>query len=152
MTSRKSPSLSLVKLCVRTLEEKKAADLTVLDVSEQSSITNFLVLGTANSETHLRALRVELEKALDSEKTHIVGMETAEESGWAVVDMFDVMVHLFTPERRDLYALDRLWKDASEVSVSKLLAPEPKAKPAAKAKKPAKKPVKAGSKSKSAKR
>jgi ribosome-associated protein len=115
-------SLALVKLCCRSLEEKKAEDLRVLDVSAQSSITDYLVLATGNSETHLRALRVELEKALDSSRTHIVGIETAHESGWTVVDAFDVMVHLFTRENRVKYRLENLWKDAVEVSVAKLLA------------------------------
>lgn len=136
--ARKSTSLSLVQLCVRALDDRKAGDLKILDVSEQSSITNYLVLATATSEPHLRALRIEVEKALDSEKTHIVGTETAEESGWTVIDAFDVMIHLFTPERRKLYGLEKLWKDAAEVSMTKLLAVPAKKT----AKKPAKKPKK----------
>ena len=134
-------SLVLVKLCCRLLDEKKAEDLRVLDVSAQSSITDYLVLATGTSETHLRALRVELEKVLDAAQTHIVGIETAPDSGWTVVDVFDVMVHLFTPESRSRYRLDHLWKDAVEVSVPKLLAsPKPREpkKRAATRKKPAK--------------
>jgi len=117
-----SKSLALVKLCCVMLDEKKAEDVRVLDVSAQSSITDYLILATGTSETHLRALRVELEKVLDAAQTHIVGIETAQESGWTVVDAFDVMVHLFTPENRLKYRLENLWKDAVEVSVPKLLA------------------------------
>jgi ribosome-associated protein len=117
-----SKSLALVKLCCVMLDEKKAEDVRVLDVSAQSSITDYLILATGNSETHLRALRVELEKVLDAAQTHIVGIETAHESGWTVVDAFDVMVHLFTPDNRVKYRLENLWKDAVEVSVPKLLA------------------------------
>lgn len=122
MKVKKPASLALAKLCCQALEEKKAGDLRVLDVSEQSSITDYLVLATATSEPHLRALRVELEKALDAAKAHIVGMETGADSGWIVVDAFDVMVHLFSSDRRQHYGLENLWKDAKEVSVSKLLA------------------------------
>jgi ribosome-associated protein len=93
-------SLELVRLAVAALEEKKAGQLRVIDVTGLSSITNYLVIATATSEPHVRALRVELEKALDSVKTHIVGVDTASESGWAVMDAFDVMVHIFTPEAR----------------------------------------------------
>jgi ribosome-associated protein len=127
--------LELVKLCCSALDEKKAVDLRVLDVSEQSSITDYLVLATGNSEPHLRALRVELEKAIDASKTHIVGMEIAQDSGWIVVDAFDVMIHIFAPETRAKYGLENLWKDAVEVSVPRLLA-SPKA-----VKSPRKKPV-----------
>jgi len=119
-------SRALAKLCCRALAEKKAEDLRVLDVSAQSSITNFLVLATGTSEPHLRALRVELSKALAAAHTRLVGTEVAEESGWTVVDAFDVMVHLFTPEQRDRYRLESLWKDAKEVPLAKLLAAAPK--------------------------
>lgn len=143
MKGKKSNALALVKLCCRALDEKKAGDLRVLDVSEQSSITDYLVLATGTSEPHLRALRVELEKAIDASENRIVGMETAQESGWMVVDVFDVMVHLFTAEARAKYGLENLWKDAVDVSVPKLLGVVAKPAKAAKTAKAAKprKPV-----------
>jgi ribosome-associated protein len=134
MKQKKSAALDLVRLSCRVLDEKKAGDLTVLDVSAQSSITDYLVLATATSEVHLRALRVELEKALDGAKIHLVGMEAPQESGWIVVDAFDVMIHLFLSEMRERYGLERLWRDSTEVSVAKLL--ELKVKPAAKRSRP----------------
>jgi ribosome-associated protein len=131
----KSPAVpEPLRICCRVLDEKKASDLIVLDVSAQSSITDFLVVGTATSLPHLRALRVELEKALDAANTHLVGMETGEESGWLVIDAFDFMIHLFLAETRERYGLERLWRDSAEVSVDKLLAaPKPRAKAARKA-------------------
>jgi ribosome-associated protein len=66
-------------------------------------------------------MRVELEKTIDATKTKIVGIETAQDSGWTVVDAFDVMVHLFLPDQRTHYGLENLWKDAADVSVAKLL-------------------------------
>jgi ribosome-associated protein len=130
MKLKRNESLALAKLCCRALDEKKAEDVRVLDVSEQSSITNYLVLATGTSEPHLRALRIELEKVLDAGKIHLVGMESSPESGWIVIDAFDVMVHLFSVDRRDHYGLENLWKDAKEISVAKLLgaAPEKKTK------------------------
>lgn len=121
--------LALVKLCCAALAEKKAEDLRVLDISRQSSITDYLVLATGTSEPHLRALRVEIEKVLDAAEAHIVGIETAQDSGWTVVDTFEIMIHLFTAENRAKYRLESLWKDAVEVSVPSLLglAASPKA-------------------------
>ena len=121
-TSRKAdPTLKLLKLIVQALDAKKAEDLRVLDVSKQSSITDYLVLANGNSEPHLRALRVELEKALDAEKARILGMDTGKGSGWIVVDAFEVMVHLFTTENRNKYRMETLWKDATELPISRLL-------------------------------
>jgi ribosome-associated protein len=114
-------SLELVRLACAALEEKKAGNLRVIDVTGLSSITNYLVIATATSEPHVRALRVELEKALDSVKTHIVGVDTATESGWAVMDAFDVMVHIFTPEARAKYRLEHLWRDGDDIPVERIL-------------------------------
>jgi ribosome-associated protein len=122
MKLNKTETYALVKVCCQALDDKKAEDLRVLDVSEQSSITDFLVLATGTSSPHLRALRIEVEKALDSAKARIVGMEIPQDGGWMVIDAFDVMVHVFTKDQRELYALENLWKDAVEVSVPKLLA------------------------------
>ena len=123
-TRSKPSTLALVKLICRALDAKKAEDLRVLDVSAQSSITDFLVLASGTSDPHLRALRVELEKVLDAAKARIVGIDTDQGSGWLVVDAFDAMVHIFTPAMRAHYRLENLWKDATELSVPKLLAAE----------------------------
>jgi len=125
MTKPKSPSaLEVVQLSCRVLEDKKAADITVLDVEEQSSITDYLVIATATSEPHLRALRIELEKVFDGAGVRLVGIEAEQASGWVVIDAFDVMVHLFFANSREHFGLERLWRDASEVPVSKVLAPK----------------------------
>jgi ribosome-associated protein len=122
MNSKTPAAMDLVTLCCRVLDDKKAGKVVVLDVSAQSSITDFLILATATSEPHLRALRVELEKALDKGHVHLVGMETAQDSGWTVIDAFDVMIHLFLADARDRYGLERLWRDAVELPVADVLA------------------------------
>jgi ribosome-associated protein len=135
----KAESLELARLCCRALDEKKAGDLRVIDVTDLSSITNFLVIANATSEPHVRALRIELEKALDTAKARIVGTETSGEGGWTVMDAFDVMVHIFTSETRARYRLEHLWRDGEDVPVKGLLAPAKtivKKKAASKKKKP----------------
>jgi ribosome-associated protein len=110
---------------VRSLDDKKAEDLRVLDVRAQSSITDYLVLATGTSEPHLRALRIDLEKVIDGAGEPIIGMESSPGSGWTVFDAFDVMVHLFTAENRAKYRLELLWKDAIEIPVAGLLVKQP---------------------------
>lgn len=111
----------LLTQVVRALDAKMAENVHVLHVGELSSITDFLVVGTATSDPHLRALRVELEKVIDAEGAKILGIDTSKGSGWTVVDAFDVMVHLFTPENREKYRLELLWRDAQVVPVEALL-------------------------------
>ncbi len=124
MKLKQADSLNLARLCCRALDSKKAGDLRVIDVSGLSSITNYLVIATATSQPHVRALRVELEKALDSSQTQIIGVESAGESGWTVMDAFDVMVHIFTAETRARYKLENLWRDGDDVSLTSLLFEE----------------------------
>jgi len=86
MKKTKTASRELLKICCHALDEKKAGDLRVFDVSEQSSITDFLILATATSDPHLRALRVELEKVVDASKTRIVGIDAgARAAGWSSI-------------------------------------------------------------------
>lgn len=108
-------ALALARACHRILDDKKAGDIRVLDVSAQSSITDYLIIATATSEPHLRALRIELEKVIDAAQERIVGIERGQESGWEVIDAFDVMVHVFMGEVRERYGLERLWRDAAEL-------------------------------------
>lgn len=115
------PAIRLLTLLVTALDAKKAEQLRVLKVGKLSSITDYLVLATGTSDPHLRALRIEAERVLDGEKTKILGVETTQGSGWTVIDAFDVMVHLFTPENRGKYRMEQLWKDAEEVPLDSLL-------------------------------
>jgi ribosome-associated protein len=121
IAGKAKPSERLLKLIVAALDDKKAEDLRVLDVSKLSSITDYLVLATGGSEPHLRALRIELERVLDAEKARILGVDTSKGSGWTVVDAFEIMIHVFTPENRDKYRMELLWRDATELSLAKIL-------------------------------
>ncbi len=128
-------TLVLLQQLARALEDKKAVDLCVLKVGAKSTITDYLVLATGTSEPHLRALRIEVERVLDAAKQPIAGMEAGTYgSGWTVVDAYQIMTHIFTPEQRENYALEKLWKDAEVLEVAALVAEPKPGKPAAKKK------------------
>lgn len=112
---------SIIAALVQALDGKKAEGLRVLKVAEQSSITDYLIMGTGMAGPHLRALRVELEKVLDAAGAPIAGVDFGEESGWIVFDAYQVMVHLFLPEQREIYQLEKLWGDAQELDVESML-------------------------------
>ncbi len=111
---------TLLKLCYDVLDDRKAEQLVLLDVREQSSITDYFVIATATSDPHLRAMRGELTKAFKDAKVQLIGVDAEPGSGWVVIDAFDVMVHLFTAQTRDFYRLENLWKDAAVVEPSEL--------------------------------
>lgn len=106
--------LQLQAVC-SALEDKKAMELKILDVSTNSSITNYFVIASGNSMPQLKALSGAVEKVLKENDIGILGVESDSQSGWIVIDAFDFMVHLFLPEVRSNYALEMLWKDAREI-------------------------------------
>ncbi len=111
----------LLQRCCQALDDKKAVELRVLDVSGQSTITNYLIIATATSSPHLKALRQAIKDTLDEERAPLAGVEFSAESGWLVVDAFEIMVHLFLPDQRDHFRLESLWKDARDLDVRDLL-------------------------------
>jgi len=108
-------------LCaVSAIEDKKGEAIRVLDVRGKSSITDYLVLSTATSEPHVKALKASLDKALREAGVQLIGQDREVGSGWLIVDAFDFMVHLQTAEMREYYGLDQLWRDAPEVTLKRV--------------------------------
>jgi ribosome-associated protein len=108
--------LDLAKLAARYADDKKATDIVILDVREISMVTDFYVLCSGNSLPQLRAIRKEVADMLwlnhDVRANRLDGQP---ESGWVVVDFFDVVVHIFQDEKRQTYALEDLWSDAPRI-------------------------------------
>lgn len=123
MTNPDAPieTLRIIEHAVQALDEKQAIDISVLDIHEVSSITDFLVIATGNSQPHLKALKAAVDKSLKDNETKQIATDVSNDSGWVVVDAFDVMFHLFTGEMRDSYRLDQLWKDGEPVDIESWL-------------------------------
>ena len=114
-----SPSRETALAVARVLDEHKAEDTVVLDLAGVSSVADWFVIATARSTAHLAGLARELELALRGlgerpRNAHRGG----EASGWLLVDLGDVVVHLMDRERRQFYDLERLWFRAGTVSYS----------------------------------
>jgi ribosome-associated protein len=115
--TKKTNTLDEIRLAVTAIDDKKGESIRVLDVRGKSSITDYLVLATGTSDPHLKALKAALDTALKAAGVHLIGEDREVGSGWVIVDAFDFMIHLQTTEMRELYQLDRLWKDASAVTL-----------------------------------
>lgn len=87
-----------------------------MDVDKISSITDYFVIASGTSAPHLKALGSEVERMLKKEEDiHCAHRSGTFESHWIVLDYFSVVVHLFLPEVREFYSLERLWSDAPTV-------------------------------------
>ena len=111
------PALALVRRVREILDSKKAEDIRILDVRGLSGVTDHMVLCSGISAPHLRALSEAVAKELRAETPPVAPHRTAgtTESGWVVMDYHQFVVHIFSPEMRTYYALERLWKEAPEV-------------------------------------
>jgi ribosome-associated protein len=115
--TKTNPTLDEIRCAVTAIEDKKGEAIRVLNVSDKSSITDYIILATGTSDPHVKAIKSALDTALKERGVHLIGEDREVGSGWVVVDAFDFMVHLQTKEMRDLYRLDQLWKDAEEVQL-----------------------------------
>ena len=99
------------------LVSKKGENIVVLRIAEVSSVADYMVLCSGLNNPHLRALADEVAKQLRLETPPVAAHRRAGsvESEWLVLDYFDFVVHLFTPQMRSYYALEQLWKDAPVV-------------------------------------
>lgn len=114
----KADVLAQLQVACEALEDKKALEVKILHVGAVSSITDYFIIASGNSVPHLKALGIAVEKAFKEKKVKVLGIESDPQSGWIVLDAFDMMVHLFLPEMRADYSLDVLWKDAEEIALA----------------------------------
>jgi len=103
-------------LCRELADSKKAENIMVLDVREISSITDYFVIASGTSEPHLRAISDEInEKLREDHEIRPRAVDGALQTGWLVLDFFDVIVHLMRNDVREHYNLEGLWGDAPQV-------------------------------------
>lgn len=113
---RRMDSKKLALLCRELAENRKAENVTVLDVRELSSVTDYFVIASGTSEPHLRAIINEIEDKLrDDEGLRPRAIDGNLQAAWVVLDYFDVIVHVMRADVRDRYDLETLWGDAPRV-------------------------------------
>lgn len=109
-------SKKLAVLCRKLADNKKAEEILVLDVRAISSITDYFVIASGSSEPHLRAIAEEITEMLKEEHGLAPrAMDGTLQTGWLVLDFFDVIVHVMRNEVRQRYDLESLWGDAPRV-------------------------------------
>ena len=102
----------IAKLAAITASDKKAKDVTVLDIRGLSVIADYFVICNGNSETQVQAIANEIKDKMGENGIEVKGMEGKDQARWILIDLGDVVVHVFHKEERDFYNLERLWRDA----------------------------------------
>ena len=99
--------------------DRKALDPVVLDVRQLSGVTDYYLLCSGRSTTHLRSIADGIREEMKSADARLLHGEGTPESGWLLLDYGDVLVHVFLEETRVYYALERLWGDAPTVELER---------------------------------
>ncbi len=105
---------------VEILDAKKAQEIKLLAVEEQTILADYFILCTGTSNTQVKALAGEVEFKLEQAGVHLRRMEGYQEGSWIVMDYSSVILHIFHRETRDFYQLEKLWSDAENVDLSAL--------------------------------
>lgn len=109
-------SYELARACAKALSEKKAEDILIVNVSDQTVMCSYFVIGSGKSTTQVRALGDNVEERIKKD----LGLSPARSEGmregrWGVLDYGDVIVHIFNEESRLFYYLERLWDSGKNI-------------------------------------
>jgi ribosome-associated protein len=109
------PALELARRIVELAEDKKAADIVLLDLTGLTTLADYFVIASGGSERQLDAIADGVISGMRDEKVHAYGREGTAASHWVLVDFGSVIVHVFTPPERDFYQLERHWSEAKTI-------------------------------------
>ena len=113
-------AFDILKIAANALNSKKARELNAVKVADLTVLADYFLMCTATSSTHVRALADEVEEKLSeagAQPHHIEGKTT----GWIVLDYGSVIIHVFSRDQREFYALDKMWSDGEQVELNGIL-------------------------------
>ena len=110
-----SDSLALAQRAAQIALDNKAQDVVLLDLRGVTDMTDFFLIMSGTSDTHVRALGEHLIVDMKREGAPVHHVEGLEKGRWVLLDYVDFVVHVFHPTLRNFYQLERLWSDAEQV-------------------------------------
>lgn len=105
----------VLEIITKTLDENKAEDVVVIDLRGKTSIANQMVVASGTSQRHVASLAEKVQENLKAAgfKSTVEGEEKAD---WVLIDAFDVIVHIFKPEVREFYSIEKMWQSVKSRS------------------------------------
>ena len=113
-------NLELVKKVVEALEDKKAEDISVIDIKEISTIADYFIIANGSNTNQLTAMQDAVDEAMYKNGVHQKQVEGNNNSTWILMDYQDIIVHLFSSEDRLFYDLERIWRDGKVININEL--------------------------------
>ncbi len=110
----------MVTTAYNALDEKKAEDIKIINVGEQSVIADYFVIASGTNQSQINALVDSVNEKLAKEGFHAKSVEGSQNSTWILMDYGDIIVHIFSREDREFYDLERIWADCKTLSLDEL--------------------------------
>ncbi|WP_153979486.1 ribosome silencing factor [Paenibacillus xylanilyticus] len=108
-------SKELMNMAVTAADDKKASNIVALDLKGISLVADYFVICHGNSDTQVQSIATEIRKQAHAAGVNIKGIEGMDSARWVLMDMGDVVVHIFHRDEREYYNIERLWSDAKVV-------------------------------------
>jgi ribosome-associated protein len=115
-----------IEAAVRAADNKKAEALIVLDLRKTAGFTDYFVICSGSNPRQVRAIADAVSEALAESGVKPTQVEGYDRSEWILLDYFDFVIHIFAPETRTFYGLERLWGNAEQVDTDPILAAAPR--------------------------
>ena len=109
-------SKETVKLIIDALEDKKAENIQIIDISEVSSVADYFIITNGTNKSQVQALADNVGEKLDREGIHTKQVEGYSNANWILLDYTDIVIHVFDRESRGFYDLERIWRDGKLIS------------------------------------
>ena len=122
-TKTSASALALAQRAAQLLLDYKANDVVLLDLRGVTDMTDFFIVASGTSDTHVRSTGQRLLEEMKREGSPAHHVEGLEQGRWVLLDFVDFVVHIFHPTLRNFYQLERLWGDAAELPVPELPVP-----------------------------
>jgi len=112
----------LARIAVDALEEKKAEDIHIIDISEISTIADYFIIANGTNRSQIQTLADHVEETLGKAGLPLKQVEGYQTANWVLMDYRDIIVHIFDKENRLFYDLDRIWRDGKVVDKESLVS------------------------------
>ena len=104
-------NIDLKNIILDTLDSNKALDIIIIDLKNKSSMADFMIVASGTSSRHIQALSEQVLEKLKAYGVQNSKIEGKESSDWKLVDGIDLIVHIFNPEKRKFYELEKIWSE-----------------------------------------
>ena len=123
MNNIKNASVRMLEIAYQALDEKKALDIHMIDISQISILADYFIISSGSNPNQIHAMADRVEEKMKEAGFYPRAVEGYQNANWILMDYQDVVIHIFDQESRDFYDIERIWSDAERIDQNSLSTP-----------------------------